>query len=49
MTPNTVARVALGRVTTGDADAIKVTYTRFAVGRWAWFAGEYYANLVFGK
>jgi RHS repeat-associated protein len=48
MTPNTVARVALGRVSTGDADAIKATYTRFAVGRWAWFAGEYYANLIFG-
>lgn len=49
MTPNTVARVALGRVTTRDADAIKVTYTRFAVGQWAWYAGEYYADLIFGK
>ena len=49
ITPNTVARVALGRVTTGDADAIKVTYTRFAVGRWAWFAGEYYYALVTGN
>ncbi len=48
MTPNTVARVAFGRVNSGDQYAIKKAYTRFAVGRWAWNAGEFYANCIFG-
>lgn len=49
MTPNTVARVALGRVSTVEADGIKAAYTDFAVGRWAWYAGEYWYEVFQGK
>ena len=49
MTPNVVAKVALGRVSTVEADGIKVAYTRFAVGRWTWYAGEYWYDFFHGK
>jgi RHS repeat-associated protein len=44
ITPVTAARVVFGDVNGRDARAIKSTYTRFAVGRWAWSAGEWLAD-----
>jgi hypothetical protein len=44
MFPNTAARVAFGRTTSRDADAIKATFTRptgwFNWGQSLWSAGE---------
>ncbi|HJT87438.1 MAG TPA: RHS repeat-associated core domain-containing protein, partial [Bryobacteraceae bacterium] len=49
VTPNITARVVFGRTTSQDAHAIKSVYTRFAVGQYAWSAGEYYANTSAGE
>lgn len=48
MIPTVAAHMA-GRMTQRDAKNIKSAYTRFAVGRWAWDAGEWWANALMGE
>jgi RHS repeat-associated protein len=43
VTPNTIASLAT-RTTSREQAAIKKVYTRFAVGRWLWRAGEWLAG-----